>query len=154
MILQALNDYYRRKAADPDPRQRLPAFGLEEKEIPFIIEITPDGDLVRIHDTRATEGKKKVGRREQVPQGVKKTSGVAANLLWDAAEYVLGIDTRGKPRGLLSSTRLTGHASKGYPTRPDRMPGSWRSCAFSTRPITPAWKPKRYGPKFSKPTHL
>jgi hypothetical protein len=41
MILQALNDYYRRKAADPDPRQRLPAFGLEEKEIPFIIEITP-----------------------------------------------------------------------------------------------------------------
>ena len=36
MILQALNDYYRRKQADPDPKTRLPAFGLEEKELPFI----------------------------------------------------------------------------------------------------------------------
>jgi CRISPR-associated protein Csd1 len=29
--------------------------------------------------------------------GVKKTSGVAANLLWDTLEYVLGVDTKGKP---------------------------------------------------------
>src|SRR5690606_37834936 len=37
MILQALNEYYNRKQASPDPKDRLPAFGLEEKEIPFII---------------------------------------------------------------------------------------------------------------------
>lgn len=122
MILQALNDYYRRKAADPDPRQRLPAFGLEEKEIPFVIEITSDGDLVRIHDTRATEGKKKVGRREQVPQGVKKTSGVAANLLWDAAEYVLGIDTRGKPERVVEQ-----HAA--YRARIEELPDTARQDA-------------------------
>lgn len=122
MILQALNDYYRRKAADPDPRQRLPAFGLEEKEIPFVIEITSDGDLVRIHDTRATEGKKKVGRREQVPQGVKKTSGVAANLLWDAAEYVLGIDTRGKPERVVEQ-----HAA--YRARIEGLPDAARQDA-------------------------
>ncbi len=97
MILQALNDYYRRKQADPDPRNRLPAFGLEEKEVPFILEIDAEGRLINLADTRSGEGNKKTGQRFLVPQGVKKTSGVAANLLWDTAEYVLGVDTRGKP---------------------------------------------------------
>ncbi len=97
MILQSLNEYYRRKIDDPDPAKRLPAFGLEQKEIPFVLEITADGALVQLRDTRELVGKKKVGRSFRVPQGVKKTSGVAANLLWDSMEYVLGIDTRGKP---------------------------------------------------------
>jgi CRISPR-associated protein Csd1 len=97
MILQALYEYYRRKVADPDPARRLPAFGLEDKEIPFIIELTVEGKPLGIVDTRQFEGKKKVGRRYLVPKGVKRSSGVAANLLWDTAEYVLGVDTRGKP---------------------------------------------------------
>jgi len=97
MILQALYDYYQRKAADPDPSRRLPAYGLEDKEIPFIIELTADGRPLGIVDTRQIEGKKKVARRYLVPKGVKRSSGVAANLLWDTAEYVLGVDTRGKP---------------------------------------------------------
>ena len=97
MILHALADYYRRKQADPDPAQRLPAYGFEEKEIPFILEIDSEGRLVQILDTRSGEGKKKTAQRFLVPKAVKKTSGVAANLLWDTAEYVLGIDTRGKP---------------------------------------------------------
>lgn len=97
MILQTLDAYYHRKQADPDPAKRLPSFGLEDKEIPFVLEINAQGKLVNLTDTRSGEGKKKIGQRFLVPQGVKKTSGVAANLLWDAAEYVLGIDTRGKP---------------------------------------------------------
>lgn len=98
MILQALNDYYRRKCVDPDPAQRLPAFGLEQKEIPFLLEITRDGELVQLVDTRTLNGKKRVGQTFRVPQGAKKTSGVAANLLWDTLEYVLGVDTKGKPQ--------------------------------------------------------
>jgi CRISPR-associated protein Csd1 len=97
MILQALYDYYQRKAADPDPSRRLPAYGLEDKEIPFIIELSADGRPLGIVDTRQIEGKKKVARRYLVPKGVKRSSGVAANLFWDTAEYVLGVDTRGKP---------------------------------------------------------
>ncbi len=97
MILQALNDYYRRKCDDPDPAQRLPAFGLEQKEIPFLLEITSEGELIQLRDTRTLSGKKKVGQIFRVPQGIKKTSGVAANLLWDTLEYVLGVDTKGKP---------------------------------------------------------
>ena len=97
MILQALDAYYRRKQTDPDPQNRLPASGLENKEIPFVLEIDAAGKLVNLADTRSGEGKKKIGQRFLVPQGIKKTSGVAANLLWDTAEYVLGLDTRGKP---------------------------------------------------------
>ncbi|MBX7229422.1 MAG: type I-C CRISPR-associated protein Cas8c/Csd1 [Burkholderiaceae bacterium] len=97
MILQALVDYYRRKCDDPDPVQRLPAFGLEQKEIPFILEINAAGELLQLRDTRELQGKKKVAQVFRVPIGVKKTSGVAANLLWDTLEYVLGVDTKGKP---------------------------------------------------------
>ncbi len=97
MILQALYDYYQRKASDPDPARRLPAFGLEDKEIPFIVELTAEGRPLGITDTRQGDGKKKQARRYQVPKAVKRASGVAANLLWDTAEYALGVDTKGKP---------------------------------------------------------
>jgi CRISPR-associated protein Csd1 len=96
MILQSLNDYYYRKMTDPDPMQRLPTFGLEDKDIPFVIELSRTGELLGIQDTRQIEGKRRVAQRFLVPRGVKKTSGVSANLLWDTVEYVLGVDTRGK----------------------------------------------------------
>lgn len=96
MILHSLNDYYHRKMTDPDPMQRLPTFGLEDKDIPFVIELSRTGELLGIQDTRQIEGKRKVAQRFLVPRGVKKTSGIAANLLWDTAEYVLGVDTKGK----------------------------------------------------------
>ena len=95
MILQALYDYYQRKAHDPDPTRRLPAYGLEDKEIPFIIELSADGRPLGITPTKQGDGKKKIAQRYLVPKGVKRSSGVAANLLWDSAEYVLGVDTRG-----------------------------------------------------------
>ena len=90
MILQALCDYYGRK---PD----LPRPGFETKSIPFVIEIDHAGKVVQIEDTRNVEGKKRISRNFLVPQGEKKTSGIAANLLWDNAEYVLGVTSRGKP---------------------------------------------------------
>lgn len=82
MILHALCDYYERK---PD----LPRLGFETKAISFVIELNAAGELVQIEDTRHTEGKKKIARNFVVPQGEKKTSGIATNLLWDNAEYVL-----------------------------------------------------------------
>ena len=78
MILQALEAYYRRKQADPDPARRLPAFGLEDKEIPFVLEVDAGGHLIQVADTRSGEGKKKSGQRFLVPQGVKKTSAQTA----------------------------------------------------------------------------
>lgn len=90
MILQALYDYYQRKACDPDPARRLPAFGLEDKEIPFIIELTAAGKPLGIVDTRQGEGKKKVAQVFRVPESADRSANVEPNFLWDTAEYVLG----------------------------------------------------------------
>jgi len=95
MILHALYDYYQRKSANPDAHMAPPGF--EWKEIPFILEIDAQGNLIQIEDTRDGDGKKKRAHAYLVPQGAKKTSGVVANFFWDNAEYVLGVDTKGKP---------------------------------------------------------
>lgn len=100
MILQELARLYERRSHDPDPARRLPSPGLEEKEVPFVVELRADGSVVNIRDTRSLDGKKLRGRGFLVPQGVKKTSGVAANLLWDTAEYVLGASSKAKPERL------------------------------------------------------
>ena len=91
MILQALHAYYQRRQNDPDPARRLPEFGRESRDITFIVEVTAEGRLVNIKDTRVLVEKKPVASRYRVPQSVKKTSGIAANLLWDNTEYVFGV---------------------------------------------------------------
>lgn len=85
MMLQALYELYQRKVHDGSGD--LAEAGWEWKEIPFILIISREGRLVDIEDTR---GEKKRAQPFRVPQGVKKTSGVAANLLWDAPAYILG----------------------------------------------------------------
>ena len=87
MILQALKEYYDRKASDPESNIPLP--GWEWKEIPFIFVLDEIGNLIQIEDTR--EGQQNRGKKILVPQGEKKTSGIKANLLWDSATYVFGI---------------------------------------------------------------
>lgn len=98
MILQELVRYYDRKALDPDPAQRLPSRGLEDKEIPFIIELTTDGRVNQLRDTRSLDGKKLRAQSFLVPLGEKKTSGVKANLLWDSAAYVIGLTRERKSK--------------------------------------------------------
>ena len=115
MILQELVRYYDRKARDPDPAQRLPNLGLEDKDIPFIIELAADGGVVQLRDTRRLEVKKLRAQSFLVPQGVKKTSGVAANLLWDSAAYVIGLDKARKGKA-----EVTPHAA--FRARIDALP--------------------------------
>lgn len=94
MIIQALYEYYQRKAADPE--SKIAPEGFEWKQIPFLIVLDIQGNLVRFEDTRQQEGKNKVAKSYLVPQGEKKTIGIKANLLWDSAEYVLGVNPRGR----------------------------------------------------------
>ena len=105
MILQALAQLYERRSRDPDPARRLPSPGLEDKDIPFVVELRTDGQPVQLRDTRSLDGKKLRAQSFLVPQGIKKTSGVAANLLWDTAEYTLGVSAKG------DSPRLTEQAA-------------------------------------------
>jgi len=89
MILQALKEYYDRKASDPD--SEMAPEGWELKDIPFVIVLDAKGNLIQIEDTREGEGKNRKAKQFLVPQGIKKTSGIAANLLWDVAGYIFGI---------------------------------------------------------------
>ena len=95
MILQALKEYYDRKAADPDSGIAPP--GWEKKELPFLVVISEDGKLINLEDTREFIGKKKAAKSFLVPKAVKRSSGIAANLLWDNVEYALGIPCKAVP---------------------------------------------------------
>lgn len=92
MILQALNDYYNRKASDPS--NFIAPEGWEWKEIPYRIIINRNGEFITIEDTREGEGRVKRAKPFLVPQSVKRTVGKKANLLWDNLEYALGANPR------------------------------------------------------------
>lgn len=103
MILQALKDYYDRKAKDrksDDPDSGIAPPGWEWKEISYIIVLDRDGDPVDIQSTDEGAGKKKKPKKYLVPQSVKRSSDAKSksNLLWDNPAYVIGIPTtkRGK----------------------------------------------------------
>lgn len=99
MILHALKEYYDRKAEDPDSDMAPPGF--EWKEIPFVVVLDLHGSPVSIEQTYEGEGKNRRAKRFMVPQAVKKTSGIAANVFWDNPEYVLGIPLKGKPERVI-----------------------------------------------------
>lgn len=95
MILQALNEYYQRKTRMPGSGLAPPGF--EHKAIPFLVVLTAKGEFAGLDDTREGEGRNRIAKSFLVPQTVKRSSGVAANLLWDNPGYVFGIDSKGKP---------------------------------------------------------
>lgn len=91
MILQALYDYYQRKAADPE--SLIAPEGFEWKEIPFVILIDREGHFIALEDTREGEGKKKKAKQYLLPKSVGRSgsnSWMTSFLLWDHYGYVLG----------------------------------------------------------------
>jgi CRISPR-associated protein Csd1 len=94
MILQALYEYYQRKAADPD--SGIAPEGFEWKEIPFVIVIDKEGAFVKLEDTREGEGRNRNAKKILVPAAEKRTVGIKANLLWDNVEYALGANPRNR----------------------------------------------------------
>ena len=80
MILKALYDYYNRCG-------NLPASGMEEKEIGFVIVISKEGKFVRFEDCRIDN---KQAKTYLVKKHVGRSSAVVANYLYDNSSYVLG----------------------------------------------------------------
>lgn len=101
MILQALVEYYDRRCATPD--RALARLGWEPKQIPFIVEIAPDGRFIQIVDTRVPDGKRLVAKQFLVPKGVKRSVNIEPNLLWDNVEYALGVPIRNDPARVAES---------------------------------------------------
>lgn len=80
MILKALYDYYNRCG-------NLPAPGMEEKEIGFVIVISKEGKFVRFEDCCTDKNQAKT---YLVKKHIGRSSAVVANYLYDNSTYVLG----------------------------------------------------------------
>lgn len=85
MILRALYDYYHRCAS-------LPAFGMELKEIGFLIVINKEGKFLRFEDRRID---KKSAQQFLVKKSVGRSSAPVANYLYDNSQYVFGYSDKG-----------------------------------------------------------
>lgn len=68
-----------------------PAPGFSAEKISFVISLNTDGSVAQVVDIRDGSGKKRTPKMLEVPQGVKRASGIASNFLWDKTAYVLGI---------------------------------------------------------------
>lgn len=88
MILKALYDYYNRC-------EDLPASGMEEKEIGFVIVISKEGKFVRFEDCRIDN---KQAKTYLVKKHVGRSSAVVANYLYDNSSYVLGYAENAKAK--------------------------------------------------------
>lgn len=97
MILQALTEHYKELSKNGD----VAPFGWSEAKISFALCIDANGVLERVIDIRdvPVQAKKAtpVAQRFELPVAAKRSSGVAANFLWDNSAYMLGIDEKGKP---------------------------------------------------------
>jgi len=96
MILNALNEYYERKAREPN--SGIPPYGFGEQGISFCLVLSIDGHLLQVIDLRENDGRKVIPRTLVVPMlPSKRSSGVDSNFTWDNTGYVLGVDSKGKP---------------------------------------------------------
>ena len=85
-ILQGLAGYFDRVAATG----AVAPLGYSSEKISFCLVLEPQGGRPNVQDLRDTSGKRPQPRLLLVPQPVKRTSGIAANFLWDKTAYVFG----------------------------------------------------------------
>lgn len=83
MILQHLAELYDRLLRDGE----IAPPGWQAKEIAWVVELDAEGAFLHLMPT-GEDGKR--GRKFVVPAEVKRSVNIAANLLWDNAEYVFG----------------------------------------------------------------
>ena len=87
-VLQALARCYDRLAAEDE--DDAPPFGFSRENVSYAIVLSPRGVAVDTMQLLDTSGKKPRPSARSAPQAVKRTSGVAANFLWDKTAYALG----------------------------------------------------------------
>jgi CRISPR-associated protein Csd1 len=91
MILQALKEYYDRKAADPD--SGIAPEGFEKKEIPFIVVVKADGEFMNLKPTGEKVGNRFTAKSFLLPRSTTRTGSKSHEktfLLWDHIGYLFG----------------------------------------------------------------
>jgi len=107
MIIQALKDYYDRKASDPE--SEIAPEGFERKGLPFLIVINEEGEFINLEDTRETISRRLTEKVFLLPRSVTRSGSKSyekTNLLWDHIGYVLGLPTSDNKSSLQHQTWL------------------------------------------------
>ncbi len=86
-VLQALAQHHERLVRAGEA----PSFGFSHVPISYALVLSLEGAVVDVAPLLDTSGRKPRPTPYEVPQPVKRTSGVASNFLWDKSSYVLGI---------------------------------------------------------------
>ena len=96
MILQALNDYYRRLEADPE--QDVAPYGFSRQKISFCVVLEEDGRLAAFQPMVSEVVKGRPLPESRVVPGQSKPPGAGINpcFLWDNATYLLGLVSEGR----------------------------------------------------------
>ncbi len=95
MILQALTSLYETLSQKGEISKE----GWSREKISFALSIDEEGNLLRVTPLFDTvdgpKGKtREVPQKMTVPAAVKRTSGAAANFLWDNSSYILGVSLK------------------------------------------------------------
>ncbi|GAB7387099.1 type I-C CRISPR-associated protein Cas8c/Csd1 [Bacillaceae bacterium] len=94
MIIQALYQYYQRLLEDEHSGVSRPGFS--KAKVSFALVLSKTGELLNIVDLRVERGKKLVSREIDVPEQVKRSSGITANFMCDNCTYLLGLKQKDK----------------------------------------------------------
>lgn len=96
MILQALVDYYEDLAS----QGKIARPGWAKVKVSWALEIDEDGRLLDVLPLKhpSDDGKKMLPLEMELPAPVKRTVAILPNFLWDNSSYLLGLDSKGKPK--------------------------------------------------------
>lgn len=99
MILQSLVNYYEILADDEE--NNIPKVGYCRGNVSYAVNLSLEGELLNIIPLKieAQRGKKivEVPQSMEVPEQVKKASGIKSNFLCENSSYIFGVDNKGKP---------------------------------------------------------
>jgi len=98
MLLQALLRYY--EILSEDEESEIPKIGYGKVNVSYALNISKEGDLLNLIPLKIldSKGKKQVAQSMEVPEPVKRASGVLSNFICDNSSYVLGFDNKGNPK--------------------------------------------------------
>lgn len=95
MIINSLYRHYQNLAQQPDLNIPLPGFSVAKVSFAFVL--SEEGELLNVIPLTEQQGARTIPLEMQVPEQIKRSSGIAANFLCDNSSYIIGVDNKGKP---------------------------------------------------------
>ena len=137
-ILQALASHYGRLVAEGEA----PQFGYSRERISYAIVLSADGEAIDVQLRADTSGRTPRPSLLVVPRPVPRTSGVAANYLWDKTAYVLGMRRDQATDQAVPAKRGEHEAFKEF--HDDLLAGAEDIALVALRTFLATWCPERY----------